>query len=506
MASEVQHALLRRQPELRLPSSTLDQEFALTHTVFLDVHAAQQQTLSPAERTQRWEHALDVITDKRFVYQQVMQNLRPAQYHETIIDKSTVVDDVVLASFSPELHTLITTKQTDTYAAFAMVDYFLRTNRHHLNPEQITEIARLFRPRPASEPFPSYKLSIDQKVQDFAISGKTPEETWVIEREIMDMLEITDHIWIKYLAHQRGKTINITDLMRISSDALRAVHATDTFIGAQQINERDRLLFLETESLHYRNLVKESVLLGLSRPDVLLSMLISPRGRNFAIDFQRLLRLPDVLPTQGLEHIPYGGPVIIAFSHMNSWRDPTIPPNWELTSLIGTLRRRRYDAIGLMAYLSYFQETAPPILQNIARRIINETVKRAKSAYGIHFLEVKPKQRTDLLHNTIEMLDQGHVVLIAPEGAAAKEIIRPKRGLGTIARISEAPVIGVAFREDQLPDGHFKHTVIFTPPQRYSEFQGNGSQKDQDQQFADQIMRSIAMQLPEDQRGIFRFN
>jgi len=149
--------------------------------------------------------------------------------------------------------------------------------------------------------------------------------------------------------------------------------------------------------------------------------------------------------------------------------------------------------------LSYFQETSPKALQKLTRKLINETVKRAKETYNIQFLEVQPTHIRELMQQTRTMTDDKHIVLMAPEGIAAREILRPKRGIGSMARLTNAPVIGVAFREEQNASGRFDHSIIFTQPLRYGDFP-----QDTEQQFADRIMKGIAKELPEEQQGFFR--
>lgn len=493
------NTLIKKIPILeRVEHKTLDGEIAVTKSLFDQLRITQNPHTPDSQRSHAWQTALDLVTDKRIVQQQVLQNVQPAQYKEPIIDKS-IVDDRVLESYSPELHSLLSTGKTDTYAAFAIIEYFLRTNYHGLDTSQIRTLGQLFRPRGQNEAFSAYKGAIETAAATIQIPGKNSEETWIMRREIMDMLEITDHIWNKQLSHVKGKTIHITDLMRISADALRTVHATATFTGAQRVIERDRLLFKETEIPQYRNIARDSFALFLSRPDILLSMLTNQNERSFEEDFQKLLRLPESIHIKGIEHIPKDGSALIAFSHMNAWKDPRMPPNWELVTLISQVRRRRNDTIGLMAYLSYFQETAPQALQKLTRKLINETVKRAKETYNIQFLEVQPKHIRELMQQTRTMTDDKHIVLMAPEGIAAREILRPKRGIGSIARLTNAPVIGVAFREEQNASGRFDHSIIFTQPLRYGDFP-----QDTEQQFADRIMKGIAKELPEEQQGIFR--
>ncbi len=109
------------------------------------------------------------------------------------------------------------------------------------------------------------------------------------------------------------------------------------------------------------------------------------------------------------------------------------------------------------------------------------------------------------MNDTLSSLQNGELVVLSPEGVPAREVLEPKRGVGTLARMSHAPVVGIAFREDQLADGSFAHKMIITPPIKYREsmIPGNGH-KEKDQEFANVVMRDVAHQLPERQRGVFK--
>ena len=109
------------------------------------------------------------------------------------------------------------------------------------------------------------------------------------------------------------------------------------------------------------------------------------------------------------------------------------------------------------------------------------------------------------MNDTLSLLQNGELVVLSPEGVPAREVLEPKRGVGTLARMSHAPVVGIAFREDQLADGSFVHKMIITPPIKYREsiIPGNGH-KEKDQEFANVVMRDVAHQLPERQRGVFK--
>lgn len=488
----------------------LTEENKLTRNIYSLVQQSRSPSYSLIDRAKAWKEALLTVIDKHFVKLDVQQNLRPAEYHELLIDKSFYLDDSVLESYSPELKRIVDSGQVHIHAAYAILEYFLRTNYHSLSTDQIVELAQKFPPASPGEPFARYKARVENAATDKLITGKSPEESWVIRREVMDILEITDHIHKKYLQQHAGKrTIFITDLMRISADALRTVYMASTRLGAAEIRKRDEALLASSQTPKYRNIGRETTLRAFLRPDVLLPMILSPSPRNFSADAESILRLQGKIDIEGAEFIPKTGPVIIAFSHMNRWKDQKMPPNWDMAKLLQeVIRRRSFGSVALVVYINYFKETAPKLLHGVSSSLVDGIVNRAQEAYGIQVIDVAGYDQRKV-HGFVDQakgtLAKGKAVLISPEGVPAREIVKPKRGVGMLARLSGAPVVGVAFREDYLPDGTFTHSVIFTHPRHYTAHRIPGrSAKEKDQAFSDAIMREIARQLPEDQRGIFK--
>lgn len=488
----------------------LAQENRMTQHIYQIVQQSRNLRLPIKDRANAWKSALDLATNKQAIVTNVNQNIRPAQYNEPLIDNSSIVDGRILESYCPPLKALVDKGEINTQAAYAILEHFLRTGYHGLDTDQIIALARQFPPQRPNQSFAEYKTSVEQINSTKVIPNRTAEESWIIGREIMDLLEITDHIRKKYLQKHAGKkTIFITDLMRISAEALRTVHLASTRLGAAEIRKRDDVLLASSQSLKYRDINTESSLSALLRPDVLLPMILSPSPRNFSADTESILRLQGKIGIEGAEFMPNSGPIIIAFSHMNRWKDQKVPPNWDMAKLLQeVLKRRSFGSVALVAYINYFKETASKPLRAIASKLVDSIANRAQKAYGIQVIDVADYDQQKV-HGFVDQargaLANGKAVLISPEGVPAREIVKPKRGVGMLARMSGANVVGVAFREDMLQDGTFRHKMIVTHPRHYVQHRIPGRTiKEKDQTFADAVMRDIAHQLPKDQRGIFR--
>lgn len=449
-----------------------------------------------------WKSALNIVTDKYFVRLGTYQSYRFAEFNQPIIDDCPLVDGRIMEAYSPLLQEMIHSGKTDTQAGYAILELFLRTNYHALSPEQITELASHFQQRLPNETFEQYQQRIEKGIGSFTLPEKTDQESWVIQREIMDILEISDHINNKYLSKLKNRTIFITDLMRISSDALQTAHEAITMIGSQNITQRDMILLSGKETPIHRRLMTFQKLI--TRPEWLFSIFAN-KHRDLVADIDKMLHFEGNFQVIGSENIPSSGPVIIAFSHMTTWRDPTAPDNWEMAKLIQHIRQVRPDIFSLIMYTKYFSDCVPKFLQPIANSLIEIGKKKASHWYGMEIIDVSNGNIASFIQSSLSTLTNGRPLLISPEGVAAKEIVPPQRGLGTLARLSGAPTVGVAFKEEKQPDGTFIHQIIITPPQLYEEHTLPGSSpKEKEISFAHNIMRSIAQQLPISQRGIYR--
>lgn len=494
-------------PELRVEDK-LGKEYEINKAIYEKIQFNRKSDVDPQIKGNGWQEILKLVTSKKKTEIEIGQSLRPALLNEPIIDVSHVVDRRVLGSYSPELLDLLNSNQANPEAVFVVLEYFMRDKYHNLSGAQAREVATLFPPTQPSEDFGAYRQRVDPAIQDRNISGKDSGESWIIKREVFDMLELIDNIKTVHLPQKSGKkTIFITDLMRVAGNALHTAHEASSRMGVQRINARDEQLFNSPETPKYRNMYGETVKRLLVRPDLFLLLAGFSGQRNLVEDFEKIFRYPETIQVEGAEHIPKTGGMIVAFSHFDQSRDATVPPNWELTKMLQTLTQARARPdINLVAYLTYFVDITPSKLQPMVRKLIDKATQKAEKTYGIKFVDVAahgPKMNK-FMNDTLSSLQNGELVVLSPEGVPAREVLEPKRGVGTLARMSHAPVVGIAFREDQLPDGSFVHKMIITPPIKYREsiIPGNGH-KEKDQEFANVVMRDVAHQLPERQRGVF---
>ena len=495
-------------PEFLPDSNNLKRENTVTEGIYANVQTCINNALPLDTRRAAWKKALQLVTKKQQVTIPLGQRLRPTDFNEPVMDKS-FIDDRILEGFSPRLKTMVDRQEVNPQAAFAIVEYFLRPRYHGLSDEQAAEFARIFPPKPPNVPLTTYMSRIEAKTQKFTVSGKNAEESWTMKREIFDLIEIVDHIQRSYLSFAYGKTIYISDLMKISAEALHTIHMAGTRYGVKKVMQNDAKLLSGNELTLYRIPGDETNSQIIRNPDVFLAMLLSRSPRDFTKDAERVFKLPKDIVIEGAEHIPVTGPAIIAFSHAEWWKDPSIALNWEKLKMIETIKQRRHSKdIYLVAYLSYFKNSVPKILRGVYGKLINSVVKGIESSYSVHLIDIDQSD-TEIMKRFIkqagDVLKQGHLLLISPEGLPAPEPLKPLRGVGALARTSQKPVVGVAFREDKLPNGSFLHKVIFTPPVFYNTNALPGiSLKEKDQAFADSVMRNIAQCLPQSQRGIYR--
>lgn len=486
----------------------LKQEGQINNQIYRFVTSSMDASLPPMERGRAWGEALKEVVKKKAISYEVVHSQRSVQYGENIVDLS-LTDRRILEGFSPELKRAAEKGETNPQAAFAIVEYYLKPSFRNLLPDQAGALARAF---PAKDPkisFAQYKLSVEQKNQSFVIPGRSSQESWEIKREIMDLLEIADHITKRLLSLPPKRTTFTSDLMRIAAQALRMVHLASTRLGLKRLERQDQELLESRQVPFIRNPRKDWLPRVLKNPDVSLLAFFFPSARRFEADMTKLVpNLPNI-PVEGQENIPVSGPVIVAFSHIDRWRDLKVPFFWEKIKMIEQIQKHRTNrTINIAAYVRYFEETAPKIFKGATKKIINQVMLSLKNVYGIKIIDVDPwkiESNKQFLEQAQVVLRNGQPLLVSPEALPTYETLKPKRGLGMLARITGAPVVGVAFREDQLPNGSFQHRVFFTKPHIFdpARLLGN-SQKEKDQAFADEIARSIASFLPFEQRGPFR--
>jgi 1-acyl-sn-glycerol-3-phosphate acyltransferase len=189
------------------------------------------------------------------------------------------------------------------------------------------------------------------------------------------------------------------------------------------------------------------------------------------------------LHVQGLDKVPRRGPVLVVGNHIATLDPP----------LTGALIKRL--DVHYMAKAEYFE----------LRR--QRVMFRAYNAFPV----VRHSADRAALKQALQVLQDGHVLMMYPEGTRSRDLQmhRPYAGAGFLARKSLAPIVPVAVwgSEDVLPTGaswpHHAHVQIrFGDPFFLPERNADGTPMSH-QQSADHMMARVAAMLPEKYRGVF---
>ncbi|MDK2982414.1 MAG: 1-acyl-sn-glycerol-3-phosphate acyltransferase [Chloroflexota bacterium] len=203
-------------------------------------------------------------------------------------------------------------------------------------------------------------------------------------------------------------------------------------------------------------------------------------------NLQRLVRflIKHLTHTQffDVENIPTSGGVIIATNHLNYMDTPVLfanPRRPDITALITTKYEKNL-------FMRWFAQSAQAIW--IDRDVADFTAIRKAS----------------------KVLGEGWALGIAPEGTRSKTAQLQEGKPGTIMLAAKAKVpivpVGIAGTEHSIKDiFHFKRpkiTVRFGPAFTIPEF-NPGDRSAELKHWTDEMMRRIAVLLPEQYRGVY---
>jgi 1-acyl-sn-glycerol-3-phosphate acyltransferase len=191
--------------------------------------------------------------------------------------------------------------------------------------------------------------------------------------------------------------------------------------------------------------------------------------------------LAGLFHVDGLENVPRGGPLIVCPNHFGTLDPPIVP---------AFLPRR--DSWN-MAKSEYF------------RKPFNRWLFRAYHAFPV----VRHTADRAALRRSFDLLKEGHVLVIYPEGTriAAGVLAEPEPGAGFIAQRSGAPVLPVAVTgtAEAMPKGKIwprrvPVTLRFGKPFVVQQRRPDGSRVTHEE-ASDAIMLAIAELLPPEKRG-----
>lgn len=184
----------------------------------------------------------------------------------------------------------------------------------------------------------------------------------------------------------------------------------------------------------------------------------------------------------GLENVPQTGPAIVMINHV-AWADPFV--------VLAALGR----PIVPMAKVEVFEDWR---------------IRWLTSPYGaipVHRGDVD----TQAIRSATEVLSEGGLVLISPEGTRSETggLIQGQEGMAYLAARTNAPILPVAITGTPQLNAHLKRlrrapiTITVGRPFRLDAGGGKLS-RDVLRQLTDEAMRHLAAILPEAMRGIYR--
>jgi 1-acyl-sn-glycerol-3-phosphate acyltransferase len=195
------------------------------------------------------------------------------------------------------------------------------------------------------------------------------------------------------------------------------------------------------------------------------------------------LRLFTRLETKGLENVPQGGPLLVAFNHL-----------------------AHLDAALVLPFLP--QPVEGIALENLYHVPITGQLLRLYGTIPVH----RDQFDRDVIRRALQVLAEGKILALAPEArmSLTGALERARQGAAYLALRSGAPVLPVAITGTETVPSDLKRLrrprltvtfgeVIITPP-RASRPQ---ARRQQVAEFTDEIMYRIAAMLPPEYRGVY---
>jgi len=183
----------------------------------------------------------------------------------------------------------------------------------------------------------------------------------------------------------------------------------------------------------------------------------------------------------GLEHIPPDGPTLLVMNHIG-FPDPVV--------VLGAVKPR------FVVPMSKVENFRHPLFGIIAR---------LWGAYPVH----RDKIDRQSLDNTLDLLNAGHAILIAPEGTRQPELIQAKDGFTFVAVKSNAMIVPIGLENTDRVAGNMKRLrrtpieIRFGPAFRFKTDGRTRIPREEMRQMTQEAMYQLAKLVDEKRRGFY---
>lgn len=183
----------------------------------------------------------------------------------------------------------------------------------------------------------------------------------------------------------------------------------------------------------------------------------------------------------GLEHIPTEGPTLLVMNHIG-FPDPVV--------VVGAVKSR------FVIPMSKVENFRHPFFGIIAR---------FWGAYPIH----RDKIDRQSLDNTLDLLNAGHCILIAPEGTRQPQLIQAKDGFTFVAIKSNAMIVPIGLEHTDRVAGNMKRLrrtpidIRFGPAFRFKTDGRTRIPREEIRQMTQEAMYQLAQLVDEKRRGYY---
>ena len=183
----------------------------------------------------------------------------------------------------------------------------------------------------------------------------------------------------------------------------------------------------------------------------------------------------------GLEHIPVEGPTLLVMNHIG-FPDPVV--------VVGAVKSR------FVVPMSKVENFRNPLFGIIAR---------FWGAYPVH----RDKIDRQALDNTLDLLNAGHAILIAPEGTRQSQLIQAKDGFTFVAIKSNAVIVPIGLENTDLVSSNLKRLrrtpieIRFGPAFRFKTDGRTRIPREEMRQMTQEAMYQLANLVDEKRRGYY---